>query len=320
MTDARVLRGQVKEFETIVVENEYLRAVIIPVLGGRVWELEDKVRGRQWVWHREDVTLKASPTGSVYDDVWSGGWEELFPNDAPGRFEGRELPDHGEWWTLPWTVGPTSDGATARVCLTASSSILKAACTKEFSLQRATPTLSVTYRIQSEELEPFHFLFKQHLPIEVTPDCRLLLPGGEVRPVDPTFGTVSQGAGPFAWPMATRDDGSLTDLRAIPPRSSNTREFLYVTSLPEAWCGVEDRSREASLKMTFDAQTLPFLWLFLSYGGWRNTYTAVLEPCTNMPKDLSEAMRLGQSARLDPGQEFVTMVSVTLGGLAGEGL
>ena len=59
------------------------------------------------------------------------------------------------------------------------------------------------------------------------------------------------------------------------------------------------------------------VWLFLSYGGWRDIYTAVLEPCTNMPKDLADAVRLGQSARLTPGEEFVTTVSVTLSGAAG---
>ena len=85
---AIVSRGSVGEFETIVLENSHLRAVIIPALGGRVWELEDRIRGRQWIWHREDVPLKASPIGAVYDDVWAGGWEELFPNDAPGMVRG----------------------------------------------------------------------------------------------------------------------------------------------------------------------------------------------------------------------------------------
>jgi hypothetical protein len=55
--------------------------------------------------------------------------------------------------------------------------------------------------------------------------------------------------------------------------------------------------------------------LFLTYGGWRDCYTAVLEPCTNMPKDLAEAVHAGQSARLDAGDVFHTSVAVTMGGL-----
>jgi hypothetical protein len=60
---------------------------------------------------------------------------------------------------------------------------------------------------------------------------------------------------------------------------------------------------------------MPFVWLFLTYGGWRNLYTAVLEPCTNMPKDLSEAARVNQSAKLDPGKEFKTKIKIKLEGL-----
>ena len=55
------------------------------------------------------------------------------------------------------------------------------------------PSLRVTYRIRSAEDRPFHFLFKQHLPVAITPSCRLLLPGGRVEPVDPAFGTSLHG-------------------------------------------------------------------------------------------------------------------------------
>jgi hypothetical protein len=35
-----------------------------------------------------------------------------------------------------------------------------------------------------------------------------------------------------------------------------------------------------------------------------------------MPKDLTEAVRLGQSAQLEPGKEFQTTVSVSLSDLS----
>jgi hypothetical protein len=314
VTDVRASHGRVGAFSTVVLENQYLRAVIIPALGGRVWELEDRVRGRQWIWHREGVSLAATEPGADYDTVWAGGWEELFPNDAPGRFEGRELPDHGEWWTLSWTIAEMAGGPSARVCLNAESSIMKAACTKEFTLRHDDSTLGVSYRIRSKESEACHFLFKQHLPIQVTPGCRLVVPGGQVQAVAPSFGNLLPGPGPYEWPIATAVAGPAVDLRIVPPASDGSREFVYVTNLPDHSCGVEDTERAASLVMKFEGRQLPFLWLFLSYGGWRDTYTAVLEPCTNMPKDLGEAVRQGQSARLKPGEEFVTTVSVTLGG------
>ena len=311
---ATVSRDFVNGFEVLVLENSRVRASIIPSLGGRVWDLFDRARERQWIWHREDVPLAVASPGASYDDVWAGGWEELFPNDASAEFEGRALPDHGEWWTTQWSVAEMSSGAEAVVRLVADTHVRKTACVKEFRLRAESSTITVSYRIENLEPEPFHFLFKQHLPIAITSSCRLVVPGGRVMSVNPAFGTLLPDPGPFYWPLAEGKDGSY-DLRVIPPRSSKEREFVYVSELVGGWCGIDDASRGASLRIRYELKTLPYLWLFLAYGGWRNCYTAVLEPCTNMPKDLLEATRAGQSARLEVGGAFETSVSVTLADL-----
>lgn len=308
---ATVTRGVVDGFEVLVLENSRVRATIIPSLGGRVWELLDRVRGRQWIWHRENVPLAVSPSGSNYDDVWAGGWEELFPNDAPTDFEGRALPDHGEWWTTEWSVSEATGGREAVLRLIADTRIVRASCIKEYRLGADSDTIHVSYRIESREPDAFHFLFKQHLAIAVSPSCELTLPGGRVSVVDPAFGTMLPGPGPFEWPLARGADLDDVDLSRVPAADSE-REFVYVTELPQSWCGVDDVAAGASIRMRFDDRRMSFLWLFLSYGGWRDCYTAVLEPCTNMPKDLSEAVRSGRSARLDPGAVFQTSVAVTL--------
>ena len=315
MSRAIVTVARVAGHHALVMENDRLRAVILPELGGRVWTLEDRVRGRQWIWHRAGVPLTPSAPGAVYDDVWAGGWEELFPNDAAGRFEGRDLPDHGEWWTTAWDAVEATDAEAARVKLTATARIVQAACTKEFSLAHDSSALTVSYRIRSHETQAFHFLFKQHLPVQITPSCRLALPGGNVEAVDPAFGTLLQGPGPYQWPAATSVTGRGTDLRTIHPVTSLAREFVYVRDLPESWCGVDDLEAQASIRMDFDGRLMPYVWLFLSYGGWRDTYTAVLEPCTNLPKDLAHAVRVGQSAALAPGEVFETTVTVRLSAL-----
>lgn len=316
MSRATIVRTTVDGHDALAIENTHLRAVVLPGLGGRVWTLEDRPRRRQWIWHRGTVPLAVCAPGASYDDVWAGGWEELFPNDAAGAFEGRDLPDHGEWWTMAWDAQVSEDAVQAQLRLTATSRSLRAACVKTFSLPHDGAGLSVSYAIRSLEDRPFHFLFKQHLPVNLTPGCRLVLPGGRVEAVDPAFGTLLSGPGPFDWPPDSAPAAGQDDLRVIPPRSSGSREFVYVSGLPAPWCGVDDVEGGASLRMEFDATTFPFTWLFLSYGGWRDVYTAVLEPCTNKPKDLAEAVRLGQSAMLEPGQEFTTTVTVRLAGLA----
>jgi hypothetical protein len=196
----------------------------------------------------------------------------------------------------------------------AQTSCIRTQCTKTYILEDDEAKITVNYLIKSYENQPFHFLFKQHLAIGVTPDCKLSLPGGRVQKVDPSFGTLLPAGGPFDWPYAGEGDKAV-DMQNIPSRSRMAREFVYVKNLPQPWCGVQDLRRKASIRMGFDPRDLPYVWLFLAYGGWRDLFTAVLEPCSNMPKDLSEAVRLKQSACLEPGQEFTTSVSVTLAGL-----
>lgn len=312
---ATARKSAVSGFEAVTLDNARIRAVVVPSLGGRLWELTDLGRDRQWLWHREGVALAAASPGSVYDEVWAGGWEELFPNDAPGRFGGRELLDHGEWWTAPWSVAEVSDGAEAVVRLVTETRLTRARCSKEYRLGSGADTLYVSYGVESLEPEPFHYLFKVHLPIALTPACRLAAPGGRVTAVDPAFGTLLPGPGPYSWPFARGMRGAEADLRRVPEPSSGAREFVYVSDLPAGWCGVDDVQRGAAFRLRFDLGDLPFLWLFLAYGGWRGCYTAVLEPCTNMPKDLAEAVRSGRSASLVPGGRFETRVAVTLGGL-----
>lgn len=306
MSAPQVRRSRLGNLDTVVLESEALRVLVIPELGGRIWELEDRARRRQWIWHRFGAIPEAAAEGAAYDDVWAGGWEELFPNDAPGTFEGRLLPDHGEWWSARWNVHEVTGD---RVCLGATLAAIRARCTKEIRIDEST--LVVLYRIESHESEPFHFLFKQHLPVALTPQCRLMLPGGRAEPVDPSFGTMVGAGGSFDWPRARVADAAV-DMSRVPAAESREREFLYVRDLPEPWCGVDDPGSGASLRMRFDPAQLPYTWLFLTYGGWRDCYTAVLEPCSNLPKDLSEAVRLRQSARLEPGGIFMTQVSVAV--------
>lgn len=310
---ASILHERIAGFDAIILQNDLVRVSVIPTLGGRVWQLFDRRRGRQWIWHRPGMPLRAVPTSANYDEVWAGGWEELFPNDAPGQFEGRCLPDHGEWWTMPWSAEPELDGGSAVLRLTAESSIVRARCRKELRLDSDCNTLAVRYSIRSNEDQPFCFLFKVHLATALTADCRLLLPGGRVTQVDQQFSTLLPPTPGFEWPVLESPLRTV-DMRMVSPASSRLREFVYVERCPAPWCGIYDAAAAAALRMDYDSTRLPYVWLFLTYGGWRKLYTAVLEPCTNMPKDLAEAARLGRSARLEPGQEFTAFANVTLGG------
>jgi hypothetical protein len=117
---------------------------------------------------------------------------------------------------------------------------------------------------------------------------------------------------PFAWPLARTQNGELIDLSICPEAELRHREFVYISELPEGWCGARETRRGAALRFHFPLQVFPFTWVFMTYGGWRDLYTVVLEPCTNMPKDLQTAYCLGQCAVLHPQSELRCKLHVDL--------
>lgn len=310
---ARLTESREGGFQALRLENRFLEATVLPSLGGRIWNLRHKPTQTQWLWHNPSVPLQAVELGTTYDDYWAGGWEELFPNDAGGVFQGRELPDHGEWWSQPWEWEIVEAGpGRVSVRLWRSGTVVRTECEKWIVLEAGTPRLRLRYRITNCEPAPLHFLFKQHLALAVTPAHRLELPGGKVLPVDPAFGTLLGPGGPHEWPLVPGRSGATVDLRVLPAPKTAHREFVYVSELPEGWCGVRDTLSGAALRLHFPRAVFPYTWLFLTYGGWRGLYTVVLEPCTNMPKDLDTALRSGRCAQLRPQEALECEVQVIL--------
>lgn len=282
------------------LDNGRLRADILPAFGGRAWTLEDLERKTQWIWRNPKVVLAVPAANASYDDCWAGGWEELFPNDAPGTFDGHALPDHGEWWSHAWTADVLEDTAhRASIRLRLETRSAKASCEKIVSLDAGAKNLHVRYRIENREKQPLRFMLKQHLAAAVRPGDRLELPGGTIHLVDPTFSTLLKKA-PAVW---------ASDF--ILPPAGRDKEFIYVADLPEGWAGIR-RADGAALRMNFDLKSFPHCWFFMDFGGWRGHYTVVVEPCTNWPKDLAQAAAAGRCASLPPGGVFETAVDVTL--------
>ena len=50
----------------------------------------------------------------------------------------------------------------------------------------------------------------------------------------------------------------------------------------------------------------------MDFGGWRGHYVAVVEPCTNWPKELAKAAEAGRCAALKSGEFLETSVEVEL--------
>jgi hypothetical protein len=71
---------------------------------------------------------------------------------------------------------------------------------------------------------------------------------------------------------------------------------------------VEYPHRQAGVLVEFPLETCPYLWLWLSYGGWRGYYVAAVEPWTSFPVTLSDAVAANTHRVLKPGEGFACTI------------
>src|ERR1700676_4412266 len=71
----------VRGLEAIAMENELLRVVVLPEAGAKVWQIHYKPLAADLLWNNPLLAPARQALYASYDDTWSGGWDELFPND-----------------------------------------------------------------------------------------------------------------------------------------------------------------------------------------------------------------------------------------------
>jgi galactose mutarotase-like enzyme len=294
--------------------NSLLHLVVRPDLGGRIDQLHDRRTGRDWLWHPDtyDATQSRSLSlGDAFDHNWTGGWDEIFPNDAAGPFQGWNLVDHGELWSQTWTVLESSDLA---ITLQYQCQTVPVLVTKTITLHPTEPEATIQYELRNQSDQAIPFLFKQHCAIAIQPGDEVLLPECWVEPAFIEFSQVIGRAGKTRFPKAYAADGTEVDLRVVPPPTSQLQEFYYSSDLASGQCGIYNSMSRSRLLMQFDQADFPYVWMFQSFGGWRDFYMVVVEPCTTLPYDLDIACQQGTVARLAPHavQQRLLVVKVEL--------
>jgi len=295
-------------FRAVRVENRALRIVVLPELGGRIWSIVYKPHDRELLWQNPCIPPERAPLGAAFDDVWCGGWEELFPSGAPGIINGEQYPDHGEVWSLAWDSEIESYEDGARLTLRCHTPISRVEVAKTLSLHGDDALLEVKYSLSNLSAAELPFIFALHPAFAVNAACRLDLPPMTVD-LDPTYpGTLTGSRSSFKWPCAERDGGGV-DLRTVFPASSREVFFLYGHDFAEGWFAITDTNDRISWGLAFSREFLRSCWIFATYGGWRDYHTLLVEPATAYPQQIEQAIQKGRAPILLPHARVETNVS-----------
>jgi len=295
----------------VELENEFLRLVVLPEAGAKVWQIHYKPLGADLLWNNPSLAPSGQSLYASYDDSWSGGWDDLFPSDEPGDVLGYSVPDHGELWTGEWQAEEVDVRGARGLRLRYSTPVSHFLVEKTLALRPGRAVLDVTYRLTNQGKEEFPFLFKLHPAFAVSGDHRIDFPPMTVRR-EPEFpGTLGDAPLVFPWPDAPIGEQTI-DLRQVPDERSGAVHFFYGTELAAGWCGVTNQVTRLATGLRFDPEVLSSCWLFATHGGWRDLNVVVLEPASGYPFNMRAMIDGGQAQWLAPGKTLETSVLLSV--------
>ena len=291
----------------VVLENNLLRVVVLPEAGAKIWQITYKPLDADLLWNNPRIPPARLASNPRYDDVWSGGWDELFPNDEVSVIAGEVYPDHGELWTTAWDAEPLLGGDRAGVRLRCITPISAIEVEKVIWLCPNQSRIEFEHHFTNRGTGPFPFLWKLHPAMAVSPRHRIDFPPMKVA-LEPAFpGTLAGAAGIGQWPFV-KTAASEVDLRRVMPVEARQLYFFYGTDMKGNWCALTNSENGLACAWQFDPEVFRCCWLFATYGGWRSYNVAVLEPCTGYPLSFEAMKAAGRHRSLAPGETLKTSV------------
>ncbi len=309
--------------DCLAIENDYLKAEFLPILGAKMITLVNKKTGRQFLLESQAPNghYRQAVYGANFADYDTSGFDDCFPTVAaceyrslsePQRRFDLLLPDHGELWCRGWnyTIGEN------QIIFTIAGVRLSYELHKIITL--VENKLSVHYCLRNTAANPLSYLWSAHPLLRVQPGDRLILPP-EVKQVllngatDPAVGKFEDL---LPWPYLAGSKNNV-DFSIVQDHNFGCAVKCFSEPLTAGFAGVYFPSSDESLLFEFDAKIIPFLGLWLCYGGWpENRYlrhlTVGLEPTNGRPDALAEAVRRQECTELSGYQETNWQLTISV--------
>jgi len=297
------------------LENETVRVLTLPELGGKIVSLYDKRHDYEWLVGPDGRAVQLVAYGADFTAQDMSGWDECLPSIKPceypadGPYNGADIPDHGEVWALGWDVTDTD----SRVSLAVDGRILPYTLTRSLSLTGAA-TLALDYTVTNTGSAPFVWLWAAHPQFTATAGTRLTLPD-DVTELYNVRDLPAWGAWGRRYPYPVTDDlhGNRVDLSRVTDASSGTCRKMYVPpEQPIRWAGLADDTHDTSLTMRWDPADVPYVGIWVDEGAVNTQSTLAIEISNGFHDSLETAYENDRVPQLAPGARAAWRVLVEL--------
>jgi len=257
-------------FEVFGLRNDDLEISLVPELGAKIISLISRRSGREWMWSPgvERKLFRNQPG----DDFAAGtliGWDECLPTIAPCRHQSRQLPDHGEVWSVPWTI---DRDAWRQGRLKTAVELQVSPLDFERTIELCGNVVHIRYQLTNRNAAAEKFLWAMHSLAPVFPGDTLELTA-----------ETQQHLGNPPWLAGM-------NLETIQPACVKT----YAGPLREGCAAIVNAATGDRLTFRWDTRLNDTLGIWLTQGGWHGHHHVALEPSNGCPDDLATAEARGR--------------------------
>jgi galactose mutarotase-like enzyme len=251
---------QVQDFDVYVLSNEDVELAVAPELGAKIVSLKNLRTGREWLWHPPgNLQLFKNHARDEFSASPLVGIDECLPTIEPCSWQGRELPDHGEVWNVPWQVDwrAWKDG------------ILKTKARLHVSPFEFARTVELrgnevclAYELHNLGTAAENFIWAIHPLLRLEPGDRLELPD-----------STRERLNGETWVDAVAS--------TIPAKNCAK---IFARPVSEGRAAIYNQANEDRLEFAWDSSENNTLGLWLTRGGWHGHHHFSIEP-TNADND-----------------------------------
>lgn len=293
-------------FEQISVENDFIKVIILPQIGGKMIGLINKKTGTNFLLESQNRDKKYEPAfhGAPFQNYDTSGFDECFPTVEASFLtteEGKKIsfPDHGELWSKPWSFKKTDDSTLVGFV---KGTNLNYTFNKKIYLDGNR--VIIDYKVENNDASPLPYIWAAHPLFNIEPGDEIYLTD-EIQNVylywsnDSKLGSRGDQ---LEWPFIN----SVSDFSVIPEKSFGKAVKLFSGKLTmSAWTALHKKNKKESLLISFDTSENPYLGIWLCYGGWpeeisEKQLTVALEPTNCGSDSLSAAAGKNSCGIIEP--------------------
>lgn len=301
-----------KNKNSIVLENNRIRAEVIPSPGGKLVSLIDKKLGFEYMVQRPHQIYRDQPFDGIYTEGECSGFDDMFPTIDTCEYllppwKGVKMADHGETWSLPWSFSINDNSVTMEVKGIRFPYILK----KTISFIQNN-CLEWTYTLVNDSDSDFEYLWAGHFMINAEEGMKIELP----EDCREAFSVLSNSGRTFgetiSWPM--QKDKTKKIYRADIVRSPSINgfeKFYFSNKLENGWCRLLYPDGK-QLTVSFSSDTVPYLGMLINENGWDNLYNLFIEPCSVCFDRPDIARNKGQISKVNARSSICWNLQVTI--------